>query len=134
MELFADASYCNLDINSTEGYIVLLRGRDDTSCPLSWNSNRIHKVVLNTLSAEAIALVEGVQEVIYIREMLEEVCGLKKKMIKVIVKTDNMSVVQAIRGTKAVAEKTIHQHIKVFQQALDKKEIHEVKLVPRKNS
>ena len=65
--IYADASHGNLsDGGSQLGYLIFLVGENQKSCLVNWQSKHIKHVVRSSLSAETLALDDGV----YIAEML----------------------------------------------------------------
>ena len=67
IDVYCDASWGNLSNgSSTEGYVILLSGPSKRCCPISWSSNKIHREVQSTLSAETLSTYDAVDEAIYI--------------------------------------------------------------------
>ena len=73
--VFSDASFANLPdkISSCFAYIVLLVGADGRCCPVSWKANKIKRVCRSTLAAETMALIEGLEECLYLKHLLCEI-------------------------------------------------------------
>ena len=44
----------------------------------------------------------SIKEVVYIREMVEELMGKKSKSVKLIIKTDNEALNEAVNGNKFI--------------------------------
>ena len=65
--VFCDASWANLPdgVSSAGGYVILLMGDDSKCCPLDWSSTKIKRVVHSTLSAEALAMLESVDNSVF---------------------------------------------------------------------
>ena len=83
---YADASLGNLkDGGSQGGHIVLWRNEEGKMSLLNWQSRRLRRVAVSTLAAEAIALVQAVEDVILLNELIYEVTEV---MIKVRCFTD----------------------------------------------
>ena len=55
-----------------KGYVILLSGPSKRCCPISWSSNKIHRKVQSTFSAETLSTYNAVDEAIYIGHMLTE--------------------------------------------------------------
>ena len=76
LKVYTDASHAKLPdgMSSTYGLVVFLADCRGHMCPLSWRAGKIRRVVKSSLAAETHALLEGVEEAIYIRKMLSEMC------------------------------------------------------------
>ena len=72
MLTFTDASYASLPDGefNAGGYVILLCGKDNEAMVLSWSSNKLKRVVRSTTAAEALALVLGLEECIYLRALI----------------------------------------------------------------
>ena len=68
VELSTDASLSNLNegVNSTAAFIVLIRNKEGLCAPISWSANKLRRIVDNTLAAEALSLVDGIKEGLYV--------------------------------------------------------------------
>ena len=75
----------------------------------------------------------GINEAIYIREVMEEIFGLARKSIKVHIFTDNKSLLQAIMGNKGVSEKRLRRDIDIIKQSLKDEEINSIEWVSAEN-
>ena len=105
--LYTDASYANLSdrFSSAAEYLILLKGKNERICPISWSSCKIKRVVKSTLAAEALSLVEGLDACYFVRSILQEM--FKVKDIKIKCFTDNKSLCQNIHSTKLISEKRL---------------------------
>ena len=73
IDVYCDASWGNFsDGSSAEGHVILLSGSSKRCCPISWSSNKIHRKVQSTLSAETLSTYDAADEAIYIGHMLAE--------------------------------------------------------------
>ncbi len=79
MVIFTDASYANLPdkVSSSLGFVIFLVDQNLKCCLISWKSNKIKRVCRSTLSAETMALVEGLEECLYLKSVLQEMGFLK---------------------------------------------------------
>jgi hypothetical protein len=91
---YSDADYggCPDTKRSTSGYITYLFG----SSPISWRSALQKSVTLSTTEAEYVALAAAVQEVLYMRTLLEEL-SLKQDRGTVI-HEDNQSTIKIAKN------------------------------------
>lgn len=99
--------------------MVLVKNEKFDCAPVSWQSNKIKRIVDNTFAAECISLVEGLKEAVHIRELIEEVYGLKEKSVPVEAIIDNKGTVDAIHSTTAVSDKRLSS----IKQMMNTKEI-----------
>jgi hypothetical protein len=100
--LFSDASFANLPdgVSSAMAYIVFLVGNG--VCPLTWKANKIVRVVKSTLAAEALSLLAGLDETMYLQKMILDLFPDIK--LPVYAKVDNKDLVEAVYSTKVVKE------------------------------
>ena len=72
---FTDASLGNLNggKDSTGGHLIILWNEITKKCALiDWHSNKIKRVVRSTLAAETLSLCDGLENTLFIRDMLRE--------------------------------------------------------------
>ena len=89
--LFTDASYANLSdqVSSAGGYIIFIQNKENKICPITWSSKKIRRIVKSTLAAEALSLVEGLDECYYIRKILEEMIPKRERSVHIECFTDH---------------------------------------------
>ena len=129
--VFSDSSYANLPdgVSSSFAYVVLLVGSNGNCCLVSWKANKVKRVCRSTLAAETIALVEGIEECLYLRMLLGEL-GLFTSENSIMGITDNFGLQEAIYSTKLVDDKQTRIDIAALQQMLKNKHVHLVKWCP----
>ena len=129
--LFTDASFGNLQdkIRSTEGRIIFLRVGEYTY-PLSWKARKLEKVCLSVKSAETLALVNGIDECIYFKQILETLLG---KTVTITAFTDNHALKESIYSTKCVTEKRMERHLEFIRECLAHKEVRVIKWIETKS-
>ena len=90
-------------------------------CLISWSSNKIHRKVQSTLSAETLSTYDAVDEAIYIGHMLAELYydDYLQNKIPVIVYTDNQSLHDNLHSTKQVKEKRLRITLAGIQESLE---------------
>ena len=120
---FADASHGNLtDGNSQGGMFIEVRsGRD--SCPVEWQSKRIRRAASSTLAAETIALVEALNNAIYIKHMIMEILRKTSNQIPVTCITDNYSLYQTAHSTTSVGDRRLRIELAIIREAIAEKEV-----------
>ena len=107
--VYTDASLGNLNNGgSCGGYITLLVDKNGNSCPINWQSGRLKRVCNSTLGAETLALVNGLDDCMYNRDILEVLLGRKLDLVGIV---DNRSLVEAIGSTSQVSEKRLRREI-----------------------
>jgi len=84
--------------------LILLVGCDEKSCILTWSCNKIRRVVTSTSAAESLALLEGLEDAIYIQTILKE---LLQQQIPIDANIDSKNLHNAIHSTKLVTEKRL---------------------------
>ena len=132
IELSTDASLSNLNdgVDSTGAYIILVTNEKGDCAPIAWQANKIKRIVSSTLEAETLALVGGIKEAVYLREVIEEIFNLEPKAIKVHALVDSQSAVDAIHSTSPVDDRRLRRDIGIVKQTLNSKEIETVRWVP----
>ena len=135
VELSTDASLSNLNegVNSTGAYVVLIKNNTGDCAPIYWASNKLRRVVDNTLAAECLSLVEGMKEATYIREVIEETHNLKEKTVPVHAIVDNRSTVDAVHSTTQVTDKKLRRDVGNLKQQLRTGELSSVTWCPGKD-
>jgi hypothetical protein len=129
--VFANASHANLSNNtgSCIGYIVFLAGENNSACPLMWRSGKAKRVVKSTIAAEAMALLEGVEEAIYLRSVLLHLWSLPSQAVPITCFTDHKGLLESLFSTKLVEDRRLRIEIAVMKQCIERKDINQVKKV-----
>lgn len=135
--VYSDASYANLrdGHSSGLGYVIFLCGNQN-SCPISWKSSKIKRVVKSTLAAETLALGEAVDEAIFIRELLCELLMIDAhdiSQIPIHCFVDNRSMVENLQSTKLVQDKGLRVDLASLKQRLENSQIRSIKWVDAKS-
>ena len=119
LAVYTDAGHANLSdgVSSTSGVVVFLADQHRKVCPLSWRGNKIRRVVKSSLAAETLALQEGVEEALYLRKLLTEMCP--NMVLPIDAYVDNKSLVDALRSTKLVSDRRLRIDIGVLRQTLE---------------
>ena len=129
--LFSDASYCNLvNDGSQGGFVIFLKGQNGKVNPVTWQSKRIRRVARSTLASEALALVDGIDCVISIAMLLNELlygkCSIGTKINCYI---DNNDLYQAILSQKQVTERRLRKEVNSIKELITNKDITSVKWI-----
>lgn len=127
MLVFTDASLANLrGSNSCGGHIIFLVDRHMKCCPISWHSGRLKRVVRSTLAAECMALLAGLEECIYLNEVLKFCLGKKLKITGIV---DSKSLLQSLVSTSLVDEKRLRLDVNCIKEMIENENL-EVRWVP----
>lgn len=132
--LFTDAAHANLSdgVGSTGALLVLLMNDKKNCCPLIWHTHKIKRVVKSTIAAEALSLLEGLENTCYIRQMLQEILGIVKIQIPIEAYIDNKSVTESIQSTKMVDDKRLRLDIAAIKELIETQQIQSVRWCPGK--
>ena len=126
IEVSTDASLGNLNdgVNSTEAHLIIIKDSKSKCAPIMWQANKIRRVVDSSLAAEALSLLAGLEEAIYLREIVEEIFKLKDKTVPVYAIVDNRGLVDAVHSTAPVTDRRLRRDIGAIKQMLNQKEVH----------
>ena len=70
--VYTDAQFRNLNDGGSQGsYLIFLVDNDYNCNLLSWQSKRLKRIPRSSLAAEAIAILEGIDPAISIREIFQ---------------------------------------------------------------
>ncbi|KAK6191184.1 hypothetical protein SNE40_002922 [Patella caerulea] len=129
--LYTDASLGNLNngLGSTAAHILWLVDSNHNSCPISWHSAKIKRVVRSTLAAEMLSLQEGLESCVYYRSILTNLLGIDPSDIDIIAYVDNKSVIEGIASTKLVDDKRLRIDIAAIQESVQKHEVKHIKWI-----
>ena len=128
--LYTDAAHANLEgTGSVAGHVVFLTDGIN-SCPLNWNANKIKRIVRSTLAAEMLALQDGIEDAIYLRELITQTMNRQNDSLPIKAYVDNKSVIQALSSTKLVEDKRLRLDIAAIKQSLESGETVGVYWIP----
>ncbi len=85
LAVFTDASLGNLsNCGSCGGYVIFLVDRNMNACPISWHCGRLKRVATSTLAAETLALIQGLDDSVYINELIRLCLGRRLNIIGLV--------------------------------------------------
>ncbi|CAC5417518.1 unnamed protein product [Mytilus coruscus] len=124
----ANASLGNISngTGSTESQVIWIVDNESNSCPITWQANKIKRVVRSTIAAEALSLQDGLESSFYHCRIIEDILGLKHQTIPIEAYIDNKSVVEA----KLVDDKRLRIDIAAIAESLASKEVNNIKWCP----
>ena len=129
---FTDASLGNLNSgkDSTGGHLILLWNDVTKRCALvDWHSNKIKRVVRSTLAAETLSLCDGLENTLFIRDILRSIWD-QALNISIIGVVDNLSLVEAVNSATSVSDKRLRREIGALKEMLDSGDVSTLKWVP----
>ena len=124
---FSDASHANLpdNVSSAGGFVIILVGENGKSCPLSWASKKIKRVVKSTLAAETLVASDSVDMSYYIGQILSEILFKEstRNTVPIFCNVDNKSLYENVYSTKNVDEKRLRIDLAIMKQMIQNNEI-----------
>ena len=131
--VYSDASFGNLDdkINSARGYLIFLHS-DDKAGILTWNTNKITRVVASTLESETLGLLDALNHALWIRGIIIELLfgrGSDEKLLNIIAMTDSNQLYSALHSTKHVSNHRLRRDIANIKEQLETGEVSEVRWI-----
>ena len=116
--VYTDSSLANLSDGGTQGgYAIFIENKKSSkSVLISWQSQKIKRVVRSTLSAECMACIEGVDSAFLLQQILNE---LYNKIIPITVFVDNESVFT----NKTVSDKRLRVDLAYLRSFLEQKNV-----------
>ena len=70
--------------------------------PVSCQCEKISRVVDSTLAAECLSLKDDLHEAKYVRQLIEEIFGIKEKIMEIHGLVDNQGTVDAVHSTTSL--------------------------------
>ena len=110
---------------AVQGNIIMLADKSkDRVSPLFWKSKQITRVCKSSKDAETRAGGKCVEDGIYLAQRIETVLfGENKSRIKVEIHTDSEPLIESIRSTKRVENKSLCQEVGAMKEALLREEV-----------
>lgn len=119
IELYVDASYGSCrDMKSKTGYLVLFEGS-----PVSWKTSKQKTTATSTMEAEIIALYEGLENALWIKNIADEFGD----SYKLIIYEDNQPAIKLVKDSERILKKK-HLNIKL-QSIKENISTHEIQLL-----
>ena len=131
-ETHTDAALGNLNdgIDSTGAHIIFASNKKGKMAALDWKSSMVKRVVRSSLAAEIMVLIDGIENALHLRNMMEELLNLPKNSIPIKATVDNNSLVASLNSTSSVDDKRLRRDIGAVKQMLERKEVTEVGWCP----
>ena len=126
---FTDSSYRN-DEDSTKsvgGRITFLTAGGSRCSPLAWKSKTIQQVCKSVKTAETRSLDSGIEDSIYLTRTVQEIytgkSGKNCGQIDILLKIDNKTLIDTLKSTKQIQEKTVRHIIAWIKQQIDERKV-----------
>ena len=121
---YSDSSFNNLPNGNSQGaFVVFLTDTHNKSCPVSWSSNKVKRVVRSTLAAETLAFTEAADTAFFIRKLLMEILATTESQIQTICLTDSQSLYETIGTSHQIADKRLRVEVSAIREMVEKQEI-----------
>ena len=139
ISLFTDASVNGLPDKISSAYGLLLfisngyRPRDRHDCCLiAWKSSKIRRVVTASYDAEVLALSEGLDQAIVMRQLILDITGLPEDMVEIEAFCDNNSTITALEEIKGKhRQKRIGLEIAKVREMWDRGEVKDIRWIEK---
>ena len=125
--VYSDGSFRNLckGVSSGSGRVIFLVDEHRRCSVLTWNSNKLKKIVDSTLAAESLSLSNAIKEAVYTQQILIELIGDRAKLpIYCII--DSRGTRDAVYSTKLVEDRMTRLYIAAIKEHLESGTIEKV--------
>ena len=112
-----------------EVVLVFLVGKNDNCCALVWRSGKAKRVCKckSTLAAEMIALLEGIEESIYVKILIVNTLSLSKNLFPLTCVTDHQGLWDSIHSTHLTEDRRLRLDVANVKECLQKYDITEIR-------
>ena len=129
---YTDSSYRN-DEDSTKsvgGRITFLTAGNQRCVPLAWKSKTIQQVCKSVKTAETRSLDNGIEDSLYLARTVNEIytgkSGKQSGQVSVNLKIDSRTLLDTLKSTKQVEEKTVRHIVAWIKQQIEEKRVQSV--------
>ena len=122
LRVYTDSSFGNLDDGSGSmgGHIVFLKDKTGKCAVLDWKSRKIKRVVRSTLAAETLALGDGLETGMFLKDLYLDLMGPIGRKLKLEALVDNRSVEVNLRSTSSVDDKRLRRDLNMIKEMIDR--------------
>ena len=104
---------------SQGGYIVFIKRKDSPyATPLLWKSKKLKRIVRSTLFAETYALLDAIDDCIFVRRLTTQLLGVEDDDIIIKCYTDSKTLVDNSVSDKLVDDKRLRDEIACLKETL----------------
>ena len=109
---------------SVRGQVVMICDRlTNKACTILWRARKIKRKVNSSLAGEALATLDTIGEVVYLKSVLEKIFGTQARKIPVIITTDSQNVHAAVYSTSLVEEAWSITDVAAIKDAMEDKHV-----------
>ena len=121
---YSDASFNNLPNGGSQGgHLVFIVDANGNSCPISWSSTRIKRVVRSSLAAETLSLADSISTGTFVNDLLKDIFPeAARKSIKAI--SDSKSIYDNVSTSHRVSDKGLTVDMNFIREKIDGGVIH----------
>ena len=112
---------------------MFLVGGNGWYAPLVWQSRKIQLVVKNTISAEAMVLLDATENCYLLKMVLQQLIVDENIDIPIVAYTDCKSLKDAVNSSKTIEDKKLKFNIPTIREYLQRKEITKVRWINTKD-
>ena len=112
--IFVYTDLCD-GVSSAGGHIIFLQN-NNKNCILSWSSTKIKRIVKSITAAECLALIEGIEETLYLRALIFEILKLKNDNLPIITIIDNKNLHALIKSDKLSQDERLRIDIAAIKE------------------
>ena len=102
-----DAGVKSMPVKQTSvgGSVVIICDRtNNRACVVSWRARRLKRKVASSTAGEAMATLDTIGEVVYLKAVLKEIFGTQVENIPVVIASDSQNVCKAVYSTSQIEE------------------------------
>ena len=134
IRVYSDAAFANLPNGCSQGgYVIFLSGYRNMCVPLNWQSKHKQRIVWSSLTAEALALSDALDDAVYLMKLFSEVMFNNNYKIPIEIVIDNKSLYGSLFSKKNVIEKCLRIDIAFIKENINNQIFSQVHLVPSRN-
>lgn len=115
---YSDAAYANLPDSHSQGAYIIFMSDGEHSCPISWASHKLKRVVRSTLAAESLALLEACDAAFYIASLVSPII-LNNAEMSINVITDCRSLTAAASTTSVISDKRLRVEMNAIRELVE---------------
>ena len=130
---YCDASFAALPNGGSQcGYVIFLLGDNGEYVPISWQSQKIKRVVKSTHAAETLAMVDTMEACAYYRQYIIELLRVDDKPdnVPIVCKTDNTAVYDSAYSSTQIPDKRLRIETAIIREMLEQKIVHKLEWIP----
>ena len=123
LKVYTDASYANLVGGASQGGHVVLLTDGDRTCPLTWRSAKVKRIVKSTIAAETLALLDGLESAYLLSKIIAEVIYHGEvEAIPVVGITDNRNLADSAYSSSLIEDKRLLIEMNIIRQMINREE------------